>query len=110
MGRESDHSRERAVGHCTDQPPSEATTWPVTLVASSLSSQVMDAASCAASATGGIVESRPPTRSCPSSEAKLASMLVATGPGATAFTRMFLPAYMKALDRVSPTTACLEVV
>jgi hypothetical protein len=37
-------------------------------------------------------------------------MFVATAPGATAFTRIPCVAYMKAALRVSPTTACLDVV
>lgn len=37
-------------------------------------------------------------------------MLVMVGPGATAFTRMPLGPYMKAVDFVSPTTACFDAV
>ena len=65
---------------------------PFTLLASSLSSQVMVAASCSAVATAGIVVCMiGPRTPAACSDLKGASMLVATAPGATALARIPLP-------------------
>src|SRR6476646_10646349 len=71
--------------YSADQPPSEARMAPLTLVPSSLSRNVMDAASCAAVAGVGTVACiSGPRRAAASWEPQLATMLVMVGPGATA--------------------------
>jgi hypothetical protein len=79
---------------------------------SSLSRKVIDAASSSGAATVGRSAKNGAKRSCPVTESfeEEDPMFVATAPGATALTRSPRCAYMNAVERVRPRTACLEAV
>src|SRR5574341_593568 len=74
--------------HRADQPPSDGSTTPLMLAESSLASQQIAAASCSGCAVGGrTARITGPIRSAATRDLHGASMLVATGPGATALQR-----------------------
>lgn len=81
------------------------------LTASSLSRNVIDAASCSAVAIVGIAPWNGASLAEPASDGcEGIGMPVATPPGATALTRSPCGPYMKAALRVRPITPCLETV
>src|SRR5690625_8035515 len=82
---------------------------PLMLTPSSESRNVIEAAICSAVAIVGICAWKGFSRAAPASETFGGkAMPVATPRGATALTRMPCGPYMKAADRVRPTTPCLE--
>ena len=95
----------------TDQPPSLGSTAPFTFAESSLSSQVIAAASCSGCATGGMATCMiGPTRPAAYSLRIGASMFVATAPGATALARMPCGPWKNATLFVNPAIACFDAV
>ena len=98
-------------GYWMDQPPSDGSTAPLMFTPSSLSRNVIEAASCSAVAMVGIAAWNGPSRVEPVAETFGGKGIpVATPPGATALTRMPCGPYMNAALRVRPMTPCLDTV
>src|SRR6478735_4698604 len=99
------------ASYSADQPPSDARMAPLTLVPSSLSRKVIEAASCAAVAgVGMFAPISGPSRSAASWEPHSATMLVIVAPGATALKRRPFGPYITVEFLVRPTTACFDAV